>query len=302
MWQENPDWETEVTFRTTLCLESGTFETLNFFLKLPPSSLRQKVQLVSVDFPFKEIPERWSTIFKFEITYEEFESPGKNLIINSIQNIQIISDPHCISQDIKLRDLPEIWDDKPFVRDYLLPAELVESHAAEISKLTHQLVNDSLLFWEAITELAKWVTLHIIYVDELKTSSYQGALSTLQTRKAICTDFVHLFLAMTRVANIPSRGIIGLAKQRRPGRWDSHSWAEVYDPQYGWTPVDMVVQPPRLGSLGLYYIRRSAGFNCLDRLYAFYPEPSQENIPINLVVNQQVFLDGQSVEIRFQKE
>ena len=133
----------------------------------------------------------------------------------------------------------------------------------------------------------------------MKNRPYQGALETLHSRKGICSDFVHLFLAMTRAINIPSKAIIGLIMLEK-GKWDVHSWAEVYDPNFGWTPIDITVQPIIIANLGINYIKRSSGFNCIDHLYAYFTDPETLNNPLSLEIHQQYIIDRSLVEIGIQ--
>ena len=71
-----------VIIRTVLHLKKGSFENLTLFLKMPPSDLRQKVQLTPYKIPYEEIAERWSAIHKFTIPYSAFQPTPFNNDIN----------------------------------------------------------------------------------------------------------------------------------------------------------------------------------------------------------------------------
>lgn len=300
------DWIDNVIIRTTLQLMDGEFKNVHLYLKTPPSDLRQKVTLISTNYPHKEIPERWSTIYKFIIPHEEFKSfntsgsrtneiIGKKLVLDIVLDIKFINDPYHLARNIKLEDLTGIWSEKPHVNDYLGHHEFVESDDLEIISLANSLVSKTTFFWTAVQKIADWVNLHIIYDHGLKDQPYQGAVKTLKTRRGICADFVHLFSALSRAVNIPSRTAIGISKENKPGIWESHSWNEVYDPQYGWTPVDTVIQPVLIGSFRNHYIKRTSGYNCVDHLHVFYTE--DEKVPAKIRAKQKIFLEDQSIEI-----
>ena len=61
-------------------------------------------------------------------------------------------------------------------------------------------------------------------------------------KRGNCTDFHSLFISMTRSQHIPARFEIGfpLPANKSSGEIPGyHCWAEFYDSQYGWVPVDI---------------------------------------------------------------
>lgn len=67
-------------------------------------------------------------------------------------------------------------------------------------------------------------------------------LYACNAKKGNCTDFHSLFIAMARAQGIPARFEIGFSL---PGENHSgeipgyHCWAEFFEPQHGWIPVDI---------------------------------------------------------------
>ncbi len=83
-----------------------------------------------------------------------------------------------------------------------------------------------------------------------KTGSGWGRGDTLyacDAKKGNCTDFHSLFISMARSQGIPARFEIGFSIP--PASADGtkhvaqipgyHCWAEFYDPQHGWVPIDI---------------------------------------------------------------
>jgi hypothetical protein len=70
----------------------------------------------------------------------------------------------------------------------------------------------------------------------------------LVTKKGDCTEFASAFVMLCRTLGIPSRCVGGFAPGTRnlvtgltELRWrDSHAWAEVFIPRFGWVPFDAV--------------------------------------------------------------
>jgi transglutaminase-like putative cysteine protease len=67
-------------------------------------------------------------------------------------------------------------------------------------------------------------------------------LYACDAKKGNCTDFHSLFIAMARSQGIPARFEIGfpLPPDKRSSEIAGyHCWAEFFDPQHGWIPVDI---------------------------------------------------------------
>jgi transglutaminase-like putative cysteine protease len=67
-------------------------------------------------------------------------------------------------------------------------------------------------------------------------------LYACDAKKGNCTDFHSLFIAMARSQGIPARFEIGFplpADKRASDIAGYHCWAEFFDPQNGWVPVDI---------------------------------------------------------------
>jgi len=79
-------------------------------------------------------------------------------------------------------------------------------------------------------------------VTDGKTSPLGDVLYACDAKKGNCTDFHSLFIAMARSQGIPARFEIGFPLP--PDRHSSeiagyHCWAEFFEPQHGWIPVDI---------------------------------------------------------------
>ncbi|MHA2142065.1 MAG: transglutaminase-like domain-containing protein [Candidatus Thorarchaeota archaeon] len=295
-----PQWRNIAISHTSVKWSSGNFENLRLFLKSPPSDLRQKVEFIGTNFPFKINKERWSTIFDVGIPRESFDASDNQVRVNIAMNIDFAKkNPYRRCQGYKLSELDDVWAETPSLEpEYLGTSEFVETESDEIRKRADSIVDRTQDFWKAVRTIADWVNTYIVYSFELQDLNYRGALETLRTRQGTCSDFVHLFLALARALRIPSRAIIGLQWQPRRRTWTTHSWAEVFDPQYGWTPMDLVAQPVNL-NLGPNYIRISASYNCAVRFYAYYTTPESETDRPRFKINQHYLFGNQSVQIRF---
>ncbi len=121
------------------------------------------------------------------------------------------------------------------------------------------------------------------------------ALYACDIRKGNCTDFHSLFIGMARSVGIPARFLIGFPT---PQEKDSsviggyHCWAEFFDTEYGWLPVDIseAVQNPE---------KKEFLFGNLDNDRLMFSVGRDIKIPtdygiksLNFFIYPQVFING----------
>ena len=290
-----PQWKNMVYIHTIIDHIDGDFDTLRVFLKSPRSDLRQHVEFIGTNHRFKENVERWSNIYDLELPKDAFNSRNQaraNIILNVDFNRR---NPYRVSNETPISNLQAIWDEVPDVKDYLEAHDFVEMQSEEIQEKAKELGEGNPGFWPAVRRIANWINTYVVYAYNLRQKEYRGALETLRSRRGTCSDFVHLFLAIARNMNIPARAMVGLQKVGR--NWETHSWAEVYDPEYEWTPLDLVRQPVNL-TFGNDYIGISAGYNCAVRFYAYY-NSEKGSPPVNLRFKQYYVIGNRPVEIEF---
>lgn len=66
-----------------------------------------------------------------------------------------------------------------------------------------------------------------------ETTTDTSAQQVLQTRKGVCQDFAHVFIALCRQSGLPARYVCGFLE----GTGKTHAWAEVFD-GYRWLGFD----------------------------------------------------------------
>jgi transglutaminase-like putative cysteine protease len=112
------------------------------------------------------------------------------------------------------------------VNTYLRPERFVEIEDPEFLRLAPSLGGTSTV--AKAEAIFRWIT------ENVKGDGYsakdRGALYALREKKGDCTEFMYLFVALCRRAQIPARGLGGYVCPRnmilRPT--DYHNWAEFY--------------------------------------------------------------------------
>lgn len=110
---------------------------------------------------------------------------------------------------------------------FLGSGEYIESGHPKIIKQAEQLRGATSL--KTAANIFYWVNDHIEYAGYAEQRV--GALSALEKKKGDCTEFMDLFVALTRANDIPARGIAGYAIQENGvlTPLDFHNWAEFFE-------------------------------------------------------------------------
>jgi transglutaminase-like putative cysteine protease len=146
-----------------------------------------------------------------------------------------------------------------------------------------------------------------IYEDVLRTMKYDksgsgwgrgDALYACDVGRGNCTDFHSLFIGMCRASGIPARFVIGfpVPSDTSAGTITGyHCWAEFYDEELGWVPVDA-------SEAWKHPEKRDFLFGGLDpnrveftmgRDIPLVPEDEAPAEPVNYLIYPLVYVDGQ---------
>jgi len=127
-------------------------------------------------------------------------------------------------------------------QQYTKPEIYIESDSPLIRKLAYNITNNSSNPIEASKLICEWVNKNLNHTGYHDKS--RGALWTLENGSGDCSEFAHLFVALCRAVEIPSRFVDGISlwsfSEEGIQKWDvlGHDWAEVYFPNIGWVWVD----------------------------------------------------------------
>jgi len=147
----------------------------------------------------------------------------------------------------RITDLP-----KDLVREYTKNQRYWESNHDEIKNFAASLLDPNLNVSQNTKRVYEYISSNLTY-DQTAASqnlvTRKGAVAALTQRGAFtCMEFTDLFVATSRAMGIPAREINGYAFTNdnvgKPisislkGGDTLHSWAEYYDPFYGWVQID----------------------------------------------------------------
>jgi hypothetical protein len=115
------------------------------------------------------------------------------------------------------------------------------------------------------------------------------------SKRGNCTDFHSVFISMARSQGIPARFEIGFPIPAGKNSGDIagyHCWAEFYDSQYGWVPVDISEAWKKDYFFGAHDVNRVQFSMGRDLVLT----PPQSGDPLNYFVYPYVEVDGKKWE------
>lgn len=183
----------------------------------------------------------------------QYADAGKNMIYGlplqyqSEDELLISYEFSCTLHEHISKELPQQLQGQEDFSKYLkpsYPASQIAKAEAILEKIFVAPVDNSVSIARAIY---KWINSNTTYLQ-----SQLGDHMILETRFGPCSHLARLFVNLCRLMRVPARESCG-ALLSRPHSADkpnsllstgrvynilNHTWAEFYDPAYGWVPVD----------------------------------------------------------------
>ncbi len=282
-------WKSSIFFSTTCKVSEGTVDKLTVHIRYPFSDLRQKVKL-SLAQPEPVIREFVShgsyELFSFNIKLDAAETE-----IISRFDVELSAKAYPMS---KAPFPPVIENDS--VRHYMQPTALVESSDVEIADIAKNVTALSKTISEAIMRISRFIVTSVKFNPE-PSDQRQSAKELLKSKVGRCQDINHLLNALCRSVNIPTRMVLGFSKTR--AGWARHAWSEVYDPQFGWFPVDIATERPSAGALDPFHLKLMTGLDASEpEIRVVYDFPAKQSAP-SVLMKHSLFIEKSVVKTNF---
>jgi len=120
-------------------------------------------------------------------------------------------------------------------QEYKKPSEYAESNDPTLqSKATLEFTSDSWI--ENAIQITEWINSNIKYDFENYYNGTYSAKQTYDNKAGVCDEFANLTIAFGRIKGIPAKYVAGISFDGQ--RFANHGWAEFYNPEFGWIPID----------------------------------------------------------------
>ncbi|MEM4267749.1 MAG: transglutaminase-like domain-containing protein [Candidatus Woesearchaeota archaeon] len=201
--------------------------SLSFF---PRNTERQNI-LSQYVYPNAEVED--SIVFSWK------KPQGKELSFGVDSRVMINGGYSMVTKKV---DFP-LWELPLDIMEYTKESETIDSNNPKIKSLATELAYGESDLAVVVHKIAEWVNLNIKYnLNTLTAEATQKASWVLDTREGVCDEITNLFIATCRSLGIPARFVSGVSyttSENFAEPWNSHGWAEVYFPGYGWVPYDV---------------------------------------------------------------
>lgn len=213
-------------------------QKLRIWFPMSHSDSFQQVRAVteSGDLPLKKTREskHGNEMYYAEISKSKQPDYHFEIVYDVLRNERVtlgVSTPHLA--DVKLSDREKKMDlaSSSLVPTTGLPADLAKKVTAGQST---QLGRARAIY--------DYVFANMKYDKSGTGWGHGDVMYACSAKKGNCTDFHSLFISMARSQGIPSRFEIGFplsADKHASDIAGYHCWAEFFDPQHGWVPVDI---------------------------------------------------------------
>ncbi|MBD3229457.1 MAG: hypothetical protein GF329_14830 [Candidatus Lokiarchaeota archaeon] len=278
-------WKNIIFFKTKCSLSEDNINQIKLFIKYPRSDFRQKIKLIdSTPSPVnRELISKGShELFTYNLT-----SLSEKPEILTRFEIKIFSKIYRISRS----PFPYIVE-KDFLEYYLKSTPLVEADNEEIQEIAENITALCKKFPEALERIIGYISRNYVSDPEY-LEIRQSSTDILDTRKGNCEDINHLFNAICRSINIPSRLVLGFSKSN--SEWGRHAWSEIYDPQYGWFPIDLLYKNPQVAALDASHLKLLTALDSSEsEIRVEYEYPHDKSYP-KIILDHILFIDKSAV-------
>lgn len=112
-----------------------------------------------------------------------------------------------------------------------------------------------------------------------QTSTNTPAAEVMRTRRGVCQDYAHVFIALCRQSALPARYVCGFLE----GTGQTHAWAEVHD-GYRWIGVDPTHN--RLIEYGYVKVAHGRDASDCDVIRGMYGGVTTQKMDVNVTLTE----------------
>lgn len=162
-----------------------------------------------------------------------------------------------------------------------------------VKKLAVETVKGKATTMEKGRAIYDFVLSHMTYAKPTNGGWGRGDTArACETPYGNCSDFHALFVSLARAAGIPARFHYGYSL-KPDGTVGPHCWAQFFDEQHGWVPVD-ISEADKDPSRAEYFFSHLSD-NRIDYTVGrdIVLNPKQEGEPLNFLITPYVEVDGQ---------
>lgn len=261
---------------------------LKIWLPYPPQTPYQKVETVTVS---PEVPAlfTYDNTYHNKIIYGYFKSPPDSVDIKVSYKIRRYEYSNYLKG---LHTKPNLDED---LTKYLISNKLMVV-SSDIKKMADDITKGKSTTMEKARAIYDYVFQNVSYDKTIPGWGRGDTKRVCIIKAGNCSDFHSLFVSLARACGIPAKFVMGFSipKEREGEIKTYHCWAEFYDRQLGWVPVDVSEawkdkskKEYYFGNLNEHRIEFSQGRDIVL-------EPPARSEPLNYFIYPYVEIDGKN--------
>lgn len=284
--------ERYVEFDYQVTIDHFPPEAAHFDIWLPMLSENdyQAIEVVDIE-PKNNFRVTFDKIYRNKILYYAFQKPEAPLnfrVHYKVCRREYSNRPgEKISLPTSLKENPEGFG------EFLKPNRLVTLSPA-VRQLASEITEDKATTIAKARAIYDYVFNNVCY-DKTVPGWGQGDTERVCLLKTgNCTDFHSLFISLARASGIPAKFVMGvlLTNKEADDIFGYHCWAEFYDEQQGWIPVDISEAWKDKAKYEYFFGTLSQNRLEFTQGRDIILEPSQKGKPLNYFIYPYIEADG----------
>lgn len=278
---------------------------LNIWLPVMPENDYQVIEDIEID-PSRNSRLTFDKTYGNKILYYAFQSPQTPLDIRISYKVHRREYSNKSGENLKLQTSPK--ENPEDLEKFLKPGRLV-TLSAQVKQLASGITKGKATTVEKARAIYDYVFNNVSYDKTIPGWGRGDTERVCLVKAGNCTDFHSLFISLARASGIPAKFVMGIPLSEKeageiPGY---HCWAEFYDEQQGWIPVDISEAWKDKSKYEYFFGALSQNRLEFTQGRDIILEPSQKGEPLNYFIYPYIEADGKefkdySVKFQFREE
>lgn len=278
--------EFEISYQGTISQVSPTAQEVRVWVPLGTSRDGQKILSREIQAPvpheISKDPEYGNEILSFSLR-PPFAAP----VDFSVQYHVVTDEEQFLTTQERIQN----------IKKHLQPSRLMVVNE-EIQKRSDLAAADKLGPLEKARGIYEYVLAHMRYDKTIPGWGRGDTVRACRIGTGNCTDFHSLFISLAHAAEIPARFKIGLTipKEKEGKILGYHCWAEFYEKEAGWEPVDASEAWKHPEKKEEYFARFDPNKFFISIGRDIQLVPRQKGEPVNIFFYPYIEVDGKPYE------
>lgn len=278
---------------------------LNIWLPMMPENDYQMIEAVAIE-PADHYRLTFDKTYGNKILYYAFQAPEAPLNFQVHYKVRRREYSNKPEGNLKVQTFPK---ENPQVLEKFLKPDHLVTLSPQVKQLASGITEGKATTIEKARAIYDYVFNNVSYDKTIPGWGRGDTERVCLIKAGNCTDFHSLFISLARASGIPAKFVMGIPLPEKeadeiPGY---HCWAEFYDEQLGWVPVDISEAWKDKAKYEYFFGTLSQNRLEFTQGRDIILEPSPQGEPLNYFIYPYIEADGKefkdySVKFQFREE